>query len=143
MRSVEIDAPVETVFAFHEREDALPLLTPSFPPVRLISKTPGIGVATRVELRVLIFRWVALHTNYVKNRLFVDEQIEGPFAQWIHRHEFEDLGGRTRLTDRVEYALPGGSVINRLLGWTVEPGLHRMFDHRHAVTKRLCEARRP
>ena len=140
VRSVEIDAPVETVFAFHERADALPLLTPRFPPVRLISKTPGIGVGTRVELRVVVFRWVALHTAYSRNRLFVDEQVEGPFAQWVHRHEFEDLDGRTRLTDRVEYSLPGGRIVNRLLGWVAKPGLHRMFAHRHAVTKRMCEA---
>lgn len=137
--SVEIDAPVETVFGFHEREDALPLLTPAFPPVRLISKTAGIGVGTRVELRVVLFRWVAVHTAYERNRLFVDEQAEGPFAQWVHRHEFEDLGDRTRLTDRVEYELPGGTIVNGLFGWAVRPGLKNMFAHRHRATKRICE----
>jgi len=140
VRSVEIDAPAETVFAFHEREDALPLLTPAFPPVKLISKTPGIDVGTRVELRVLGLRWVALHTEYEKHRFFVDEQIQGPFAKWVHRHEVEAIDGGARLTDRVEYELPGGAIVNALLGWTVKPGLHQMFRHRHAVTKRLCEA---
>lgn len=139
-RSVVIDAPVATVFAFHEREDALPLLTPAFPPVRLVSKTPGIDVGTRVELRVAGMRWVALHTAFERNRLFVDEQTEGPFTRWIHRHEFEDLGGgQTRLTDRVEARLPGGPLVNFLLGWTVDPGLAPMFAHRHKVTKRACE----
>ena len=42
-----------------------------------------------MELQVGWSRWVALHTAYEKNRLFVDEQIDGPFARWIHRHEFE------------------------------------------------------
>lgn len=140
IQSVEINAPVETVFSFHERDDALPLLTPAFPPVKLISKTPGIGVGTRVVLRVVVFRWVAEHTAYEKNRLFIDEQIEGPMARWIHRHEFEDIGGaRTRLTDRVEFQLPGGSLVNRLFAWTARPGLRDMFNHRHAVTKRMCE----
>lgn len=142
VRSVEVDAPVETLFAFHEREDALPLLTPAFPPVKLISKTPGIDVGTRVELKVVVFRWVAFHTAYEKNRLFVDEQIEGPFAQWVHRHEFEDLGkGRSRLTDRISFSLPGGPIINALLGWTAKPGLMQMFAHRHKVTKRWCASR--
>ena len=138
--SVEIDAPVEVAFGFHEREDALVKLTPSFPPVRLVSKSgPGIDVGTRVELSVTPFRWIALHTAHEKNRLFVDEQVEGPFSEWVHRHEFEDLGDRTRLTDRVRFRLPGGDLINRLLGWAVRVGLQRMFAHRHAVTKRACE----
>lgn len=139
-KSVEIDAPVWTVFGFHERDDALPLLTPAFPPVRLISKTPGIAAGTRVVLRVGPVRWVALHTAYEKNRLFIDTQVEGPFAHWVHRHEFEDLGERTRLTDTVEFRLPGGRFLNALLGWAAQLGLKRMFTHRHAVTKRICEA---
>lgn len=139
VKSVLIDAPVGAVFGFHERPDALALLTPAFPPVRVIGKTGGIEVGSRVELRVGFFSWVALHTLYEKNRLFVDEQIQGPFAKWIHRHEFEDVDGKTRLTDRVEYQLPGGPIVNVLFGRMVKPGLNRMFKHRHRVTKQLCE----
>jgi ligand-binding SRPBCC domain-containing protein len=141
VKSTVIEAPVESVFAFHEREDALPLLTPPFPPVRLVARSGGIEKGARVELRVMGARWVALHTAYERNRLFVDEQTEGPFAKWVHRHEFEDLGGKTRLTDRVEYELPGGGLVNALFGWAALPGLHQMFGHRHKVTKRLCERR--
>jgi ligand-binding SRPBCC domain-containing protein len=139
VKSVLIDAPVGAVFGFHERPDALALLTPAFPPVRVIGKTGGIEVGSRVELRVGFFSWVALHTLYEKNRLFVDEQIQGPFAKWIHRHEFEDVDGKTRLTDRVEYQLPGGPIVNVLFGRMVKSGLNRMFKHRHRVTKQLCE----
>jgi ligand-binding SRPBCC domain-containing protein len=142
--SVVIDAPVAEVFRFHEREDAFTLLTPAFPPVRLISKsTPGIGVGTRLELRAGIFRWVALHTAYEKNKLFVDEQISGPFAKWVHRHEFEAVNAKTRLTDRIEYELPGGRLVNKLFGWAVGPGLSSMFAHRHRVTREFCETGSP
>lgn len=139
VKSILIAAPVDRVFAFHERDDALTLLTPAFPPVRVVAKTGGIRTGARVELRVGIFRWVALHTAYQKNCLFIDEQIEGPFARWIHRHEFEAVGARTRLTDHVEYQLPGGASVNALFGWTVRLGLRNMFAHRHRVTRRYCE----
>ena len=140
VKSVLIDAPVEVVFGFHEREDALALLTPSFPPVRVLARTGGIKSGARVELRVGFFRWIAHHTAYEKNRLFEDRQIRGPFAKWIHRHEFESAGPKqTRLTDRIEYELPGGSIVNALFGWVVIPGLRQMFAHRHRVTKALCE----
>lgn len=138
-KSVVIDAPVSAVFSFHDRKDALALLTPAFPPVRVVGQTGGIGVGARVELRVGMLRWTALHTAYEKDRLFVDRQLEGPFAAWIHRHEFEDLGGKTRLTDRVEYRLRGGTLVNLLFGWLVKPGLYLMFRHRHRVTREICE----
>jgi ligand-binding SRPBCC domain-containing protein len=92
-----------------------------------------------VELKIGPFRWTALHTAYEKNRLFADEQIQGPFARWVDRHEFESLGHATRLTDRVEYRLPGGVWMNRLFGWAVKFALHKMFRRRHQVTKRYCE----
>jgi ligand-binding SRPBCC domain-containing protein len=140
-KSVLIDAPVETVFAFHEREDAISILSPAFPKVRMIGMTAGIQPGSQVELRVGPFSWIALHTAYEKDRLFVDEQIKGPFAKWVHRHEFEDAEGKTRLTDRVEYLLPGGALINLLFGWIVNLGLRPMFSHRHRVTKEVCETR--
>ena len=139
LKSTVVQAPVETVFGFHEREDALRLLSPAFPPVRVIQKQGGIEPGSRVELRIGPFEWVALHSGYEKNRFFEDQQITGPFAKWIHRHEFEAMGTATRLTDRVEFQLPGGVWMNRLFGWPVQLVLHQMFRHRHQMTKRYCE----
>jgi len=130
---------VETVFGFHEREDALRLLSPAFPAVRVVRKQGGIETGSRVELRIGPLRWVALHTAFQKNRFFEDQQISGPFAKWIHRHEFEAVGGATLLTDRIEYRLPGGVWMNHLFGWAMQLGLQQMFRHRHRITKRYCE----
>lgn len=142
VRRVLIDAPVPAVFRFHEREDALSLLSPPLPPVRVVSRTGGITVGARVELRVGgLIRWVAVHTAFERDRLFVDEQAEGPFRRWTHRHEFEAEGDRTRLTDRVTYELPGGPVINFLAPVLVTPGLALMFRYRHRMTRRHCEGR--
>jgi ligand-binding SRPBCC domain-containing protein len=136
--SVLIDAPVERVFAFHEREDALQLLSPPFPPMRIIHKAGGLEPGARVELRIGPIEWHALHTEYERNRLFVDEQTRGPFKSWVHRHEFEDLGVMARLTDRVEFYLRGGPVVDALFGWLVKLGLGVMFRRRHALTARFC-----
>src|SRR3954447_11534473 len=141
VKSVLIDAPVVEVFRFHERPDALAVLSPAFPPVRKIGGGVGIKPGTQVELSVGGLRWVALHTAYEKDRLFVDEQVRGPFAKWVHRHEFEAVDGKTRLTDRVEYELPGGAAVSALFGWAVTLGLTNMFAHRHRVTRKFCEKR--
>ncbi len=136
-----IDAPVERVFAFHERDDALPRLSPPFPPMRVVSRQGGIRPGARVDLRIGPIRWLARHTIYEPNVLFVDEQVAGPFASWVHRHEFERLGPRaTRLTDRVTFELPGGALVNALLGPLVSAALVPMFRFRHRVTKQACES---
>jgi len=135
VKSSLFDAPVADVFAFHEREDALPLLSPAFPPMRVISRTGGIQAGARVVIKIGPITWVAHHTVYEQNRLFVDEQVSGPFASWVHRHEFTPEGSGCRLTDRVSCSLPGGPVINALFGWTVAVGLRQLFAHRHAVTR--------
>jgi ligand-binding SRPBCC domain-containing protein len=105
----------------------------------VIKKIGGIETGSKVELKIGPFLWTALHTAFEKDRLFADEQIQGPFAKWIHRHEFEAVGRATRLTDRVEYQLPGGAWMNRLFGWAVQLGLQQMFRQRHQVTKVYCE----
>ena len=139
VRSAIIDAPLERVFAFHERPDALRLLSPPFPPVRIVRKTGGIEAGARVEIRAGFLLWEAVHTAFEKDRFFVDRQIRGPFEQWEHRHEFEDLGDTTRLTDRIAYLLPGGPAANLGLGWLVNLSLGLLFRYRHRVTKRFCE----
>ena len=139
VKSAIINAPVETVFAFHERPDALQLLSPSIPPIRVIRKVGGIETGSQVEIGIGPFTWVALHTKFERNHLFEDTQVSGPFAQWIHRHEFEALGSATRLTDRIEYRLPGGVLVNSLFGWATQLALGQMFRHRHLVTKQYCE----
>lgn len=137
----EIAAPIDRVFGFHEQSDALERLSPTFPPLRVLARSGGIEVGGRVSLRIGgLVRWDALHTALERPVLFVDEQQRGPFARWVHRHEFEDIDGhRTRLTDRITYELPGGRIINTLLAPFVRLGLARMFAHRHQVTRRACE----
>jgi ligand-binding SRPBCC domain-containing protein len=136
-----IDAPVEVVFGFHERVNALELLTPPFLPVRVVRRSGNIREGAEVELRVGPLRWLARHTVYAKNKLFVDEQREGPFARWTHNHRFEDLGGKTRLTDSVEYELPGGRGANMAGAPFVRLGLLQIFRYRHRATKAYCERR--
>jgi ligand-binding SRPBCC domain-containing protein len=143
VKSVVIAAPVAVVFAFHEREDALALLSPPFPPVRVVSRSGGIAAGARVDLRIGPVRWLAIHTAYERHRLFVDEQMAGPFASWVHRHEFESIDAQTsRLTDHVRFTLPGGAAVNALFGSIVAWSLRPMFVHRHRITRRMCEAAR-
>lgn len=138
-RSVWINAPVEAVFAFHERPDAFERLTPPDQPVSVISRTGGIETGARVVLRMgfglLSLKWVALHTRYEKNLLFEDTQLSGPFRSWTHQHRFSPEGSGARLTDHIDFELPGGRITEQMFGGLVRAQLEKLFAYRHAVTR--------
>ena len=139
----QIAAPVEKVFAFHERDDIFSYLVPPWQKVQMVSRVGCLEVGARLVFRVFVgpipITWVAVHTEFVRNRLFVDVQERGPFAYWKHRHEFSPDGDGMVLADRIEFRLKGGVVVDFLLGWVVRLQLRLMFRHRHLVTKRSCE----
>lgn len=137
-----IDAPLQTVWQFHERPDILNLLTPPWQPVKIIRREGGLGVGAISEFRLSLagipVRWVATHIECIPNRLFVDEQTDGPMESWVHRHEFASEGNQTRLTDAIAYEIPGGFLAELLLGWWVDLRLKDMFRYRHQVTQIHC-----
>ncbi|MEM8721537.1 MAG: SRPBCC family protein [Cyanobacteria bacterium P01_G01_bin.39] len=138
-----IDAPVETVWQFHERRDILDLLTPPWQPVTIIRREGGLDVGAVSEFRLSLagipIRWIAKHIECQPNRLFVDQQTEGPMQSWVHRHEFVAVNDQTKLTDAIAYEIPGGFWAELFLGWWVNARLKDMFRYRHQVTKDNCE----
>ncbi len=139
-----IAAPIEKVWAFHEAPDALERLTPPGNGIRVISRSGGIGVGARLKIEVSLLgplktEWHALHTECRAPEIFVDEQEKGPFSYWRHEHRFAREGEGTRLTDAIEYRLPGGKLINYLGAPFVRWQLRTMFNYRHAITKKSCE----
>ncbi|MFP4101813.1 SRPBCC family protein [Coleofasciculus sp.] len=141
-KSTLIDAPVEVVWNFHERQDILERLNPPWQPVQVVRREGGLGVGAISEFRLFVgpipLRWVAVHTECEPYSIFTDKQKEGPMAYWVHRHQFSPEAGKTRLTDRIEYGLPGGWLVEMLLGWWVDAQLEQLFSYRHQVTQTEC-----
>lgn len=140
-----IKASPETVFAFHEQEDALKKLIPPFEKARVISRHGGIEKGARVVLETklgpLNVKMVAIHTDYEKGRMFQDTLVEGPFSKWVHTHTMEPDGeGGTWLIDRIEYELPLGPLGALFGGPFARQKLEKMFEFRHDVTRKECEA---
>ncbi len=139
-----INAPVETVWKFHEQPDILQKLTPPWQPVKIVRREGGLDVGAISEFLIFIgpipVRWIARHTACEKNRLFIDEQASGPMENWTHRHEFVPENGQTRLTDSIDFSVPGGWLVNILLGGFICDRLQDMFRYRHQVTKKECES---
>lgn len=63
---------------------------------------------------------------------FVDEQVRGPFRRWWHEHVFEDVGGRTRMLDQIDFASPVGPVGRVVDRVVLERYMTRLIEQRNA-----------
>ena len=90
----------------------------------------------RVKQGPIGITWVAEHSDYVEGEQFRDEQVRGPFAEWIHTHRFTPEGeSASVLHDALRYELPLAPVSSALMGWYFRDMLDRMFAFRHTRTQ--------
>lgn len=134
-----LDAAALDVFNWHARPGAFERLVPPWQRVRVLERSGGIRDGDRVELLVgaglLRTRWQLEHREYEVGRQFCDVQVRGPFAHWVHRHEFVPVeAGRCLLRDEIHYGLPGGAVGAALGERRIRRTLQRVFRYRHRTT---------
>ena len=133
-----IDGTPGELWAWHRAPGALERLVPPWERLEILSRVGGVEDGGRLELRIgrspLAWRMTVRHRDAIPGRAFTDEQVEGPFSRWEHRHLMEAAGpGRSRLTDRVEYEAPFGPVGSLGDSLLVRRRLERGFRYRHAT----------
>ncbi len=132
----QIKAPVSIgeAFAVFESPHNLARITPAWLHFRIT--TPGriiLRKGAEMEYQIrwlgLPVSWKTIFTAYEPPLFFEDEQASGPYALWRHRHTFEEAEDGTVISDRVEYALPLGSL-GRLAHPMVGRQLRGIFEFR-------------
>jgi ligand-binding SRPBCC domain-containing protein len=157
--------PLEQVFQFFASPENLPRIMPpsaetriervylmppppapashSFRPLRTLA---GVGSEVVTSFRLappLAFRgrWIARITEFEWDHHFADIQAQGPFASWLHRHEFapevrNNVNG-TLVRDRIEYEI-GFGILGRIAQSVfVERQMNATFAYRQKVLERL------
>ncbi|MCH9630649.1 MAG: hypothetical protein S4CHLAM37_06530 [Chlamydiia bacterium] len=138
--STVVNASVEELFSYHEKDSALKRLVPPFDTVKLIHKEPGLNEGTKAHLQMKIgpFKkdWVSRHTSCDKPHGFEDEQVFGPFKSFKHTHKFVDAGsGTSEMIDEITFKNYGGFLGRWFLDRMVEKKLNRTFGYRHKTIK--------
>lgn len=139
---------IDQVFAFFAAAENLESITP--PEMRFRITTPGpidMGQGTRIDYRLALFgvafTWRTEITQWRPPFEFVDTQLSGPYAQWIHRHTFRWEAGTTVIEDHVRYRLPLPIVGEAALP-LVRLQLGRIFRYRaRRIRELLTDATQP
>lgn len=147
-RSSWIEAPLEKVWDFHASTDGLEALTPNWMHLTIESVTgpdgnpdPTVletGSVIRASIRPFGVGPRQSWTSEIIAReyengaaYFRDVMHEGPFAHWDHQHRFFAAGDRTRISDVIEFELPGGPL-GSVAGPVGKIGMEAMFRYRHS-----------
>lgn len=134
-----VPTPLDETFAFFADPWNLERITPPLLGFRIVSPAPiwmgaGTLIDYRLRLRGIPVRWRTEITAWDPPRGFTDVQLRGPYRKWVHRHDFVEEDGGTRVDDTITYAVPGGALVDRLI---VRPDLDRIFGYRRKAIRIL------
>jgi ligand-binding SRPBCC domain-containing protein len=131
--------PRVEVFPFFADAANLQAITPPWLDFKVVTPGPlsmrsGALIDYRLKLRGIPIGWRTEISVWEPPFRFVDRQLKGPYRQWIHEHTFEEKDGGTLCRDVVDYAVPGGALVNRFF---VRRDVEKIFAYRRERLARL------
>ena len=137
-----LPVPRENIFPFFADARNLEVITPPWLNFKIL--TPGeipmrVGVLIDYQIRIHGFPvcWRTRIADWNPPVSFVDEQLRGPYRLWHHTHTFVEKDGGTLCKDRVEYAVPGGALVNKFF---VRRDVEKIFAYRAEALKKHFSA---
>ncbi|QDS97756.1 SRPBCC family protein [Adhaeretor mobilis] len=123
---------IERVFDYFANAFNLEELTPRWLNFTVATPPPivmreGVLIDYRLTLHGIPVRWQSEISAWEPHRRFVDQALRSPYRWWHHEHLFEEVEGGTRVTDIVQYGVPGGALIHFL---AVKRDVQRIFEYR-------------
>ncbi len=122
----------EKVFPFFADAANLETITPPWLNFKVLTPAPvamevGALIDYRLRIHGVPVRWRTRISDWQPPHRFVDEQLRGPYRQWIHEHTFEPRDGGTLCRDVVKYAVPFDFFLHAAF---VRPDVERIFAFR-------------
>ena len=142
-KEILVPADMQKVFQFFSNAQNLELITPKELNFNILSPLPieikeGAMINYRIRLFGIEFNWKTLISVWQPECCFVDEQLKGPYAKWIHTHSFEKKENGIMIRDEVFYRLPFFPFGDLMFPF-VRLQLDRIFDYRALRIKEILQ----
>ena len=145
-RSLTLDLPIGRVFDFFSDAGNLERITPPELNFHIITPQPidikqGALIDYELKMRGIPVKWRTEISVWEPPFRFVDQQLRGPYKQWIHTHTFTELGpSRTLIEDQVRYRLPL-EPLGDVAHFFVKRELDYIFDYRQKAVAEMLRNR--
>ena len=142
-----INKNINEVFDFFSNPENLSLITPKQLDFNILTPSPiEMKEGQLIDYTIKIFRkkirWSTIITKYDAHKMFIDQQLKGPYSMWHHTHIFKDLNGKVEMTDKIIYVMPFG-IIGRIVNFMlVQKDLNSIFSFRKDVINKIFEERK-
>jgi ligand-binding SRPBCC domain-containing protein len=141
-RILTLDLPRAEVFAFFADAGNLERITPPELNFNIITEQPidirqGTLIDYRLKMRGIPIKWRTEISAWEPPFRFVDQQLSGPYRQWIHTHTFTEIEeNKTLIEDEVRYRLPL-EPFGDIAHFMVKRELAYIFDYRQKAVAEI------
>lgn len=145
-RKQTLDLPIKEVFDFFADAGNLERITPPELNFQIITQQPinihqGTLIDYKLKMRGIPVKWRTEISVWEPPFRFIDQQLRGPYRQWIHTHTFTELSPtQTLMEDEVRYRLPF-EPLGDLAHFFVKSELAYIFDYRQKVVTEILTSK--
>jgi ligand-binding SRPBCC domain-containing protein len=141
----EIQAKKDIVFDLSRSIDLHTVSTKQTNETAIAGKTSGlIGLNESVIWKAKHFgiyqKLTSKVTEFDRPNYFVDEMVKGAFKSFTHEHHFEDLNGKTIMTDVFDYRSPFGLLGRLIDSLFLKKYMTDLLEKRNQIVKEFAES---
>lgn len=141
-RELALNLPRAEVFDFFADAGNLERITPPELNFHIVTSQPidirkGALIDYKLKMRGFPVTWRTGISVWNPPFEFVDQQLKGPYKQWIHHHTFTEMdANKTLIEDEVRYRLPL-EPLGDIAHFFVRRELDYIFDYRQKVVAEI------
>ena len=142
--SLVLNVTREQAFDFLIRPANHERISPPELGLRFVNPPDELALGTKFEFKLQAWGMVRSATHEIirfeRPLIYVERQIQGSLKSWQHEHRFEvNSAGQVVITDRIEFAPPGGLTGMLVTESKLRENLEDGFHYRHQQLKKLLE----
>lgn len=144
-RSITLPVSREEAFEFFADAGNLERITPPQLGFHITTPQPieieqGTLIDYKLKLHGIPISWRTEILVWEPPFRFVDQQLRGPYSQWIHTHTFIEITeNETLIEDEVRYRLPL-EPLGDIAHFVVRGELDKIFDFRQKMVAEILSA---